>query len=222
MAISRIARLRHPGVLRDFTWPAELSTFGRYNLIYGWNGSGKTTISKQFRALETRTAPVSGEVTLTINGANISGRDFGEAVLPVRVFNRDFVTESVFPIGGGEVPRILVVGKESVEKQKEVEQLRKSLADAQTVLDSGRSEKQNAEKALDKHGIDRAAVIRDTLRSSGPNSYNNYDKSTFRARAQKMAEAGDKQTHRLSDSDRDKLVAQHRASLQPTFQPLSY
>lgn len=222
MAINRIARLRHPGVLRDFTWAAELPTFGRYNLIYGWNWSGKTTISKMFRALETRTAPANGEVTFTINGADVSGRDFGEAALPVRVFNRDFVTENVFPVGGGEVPPILVVGKESVEKQKEVEQLRKSLADAQTALESGRSKKQNAEKALDKHCIDRAAVIRDTLRSSGSNTYNNYDKSTFRERAQKMAGAGDKQTHRLSDSDRDKLLARHRASPKPKLQPLTY
>ena len=181
-AISRIARLHHPGVLRDFTWPAELRTFGRYNLIYGWNGSGKTTISKSFRALETRTAPANGEVTFTINGAEVGGCDFGEAALPVRVFNRDFVTESVFPLGGGEVPPILVVGKESVEKQKEVEQLRKTLADAQAALESGRSKKRVAERALDKHCIDRAAVIKDTLRSSGSNPYNNYDKSSFRDR----------------------------------------
>lgn len=222
MAISRIARLRHPGVLRDFTWAAELPTFGRYNLIYGWNGSGKTIISKLFRSLETGTAPSTGEVTLSINGADINGHDFAQAALPVRVFNRDFVMESVFPLGGGEVPPILVVGKESVEKQKEVEQLRKSLAGAQTALESGRSKKQNAEKALDKHCIDWAAVIRDTLRSSGSNTYNNYDKSTFRERAQKMAEAGDKQTHRLSDSDRDKLLARHRASPKPKLQPIAY
>jgi wobble nucleotide-excising tRNase len=120
------------------------------------------------------------------------------------------------------VPPILVVGKESVEKQKEVEQLRKSLADAQTALESGRSKKQNAEKALDRHCIDRAAVIRDTLRSSGSNMYNNYDKATFRERAKKMAAASDKQAHGLSDSDRDKLLAQHRASPKPKVQPLTY
>jgi len=221
-AISRIARLRHPGVLRDFTWAPSLPTFGRYNLIYGWNGSGKTTISKMFRALETRTPPASGDVTFIINGADVSSGNFGGATLPVRVFNRDFVSESIFPVRGGEVPPILIVGKESVEKQKEVEQLRKRLGDAQTASDSERSKKQNADRTLDRFCIDRAAAIKDTLRSSGSNAYNNYDKSTFRARAQSMRTAGDKETHRLTESDRDKLLAQHRASPKPKLQLLAY
>ncbi len=221
-SISRIARLRHSGVLRDFNWASGLPPFGRYNLIYGWNGSGKTTISQMFRALETRMPPATGDVTFTINGADVSSSNFGGGTLPVRVLNRDFVSESIFPVRGGEVPPILIVGKESVEKQKEVEQLRKSLADAQTASESERSKKQNAERALDKHCIDRAAVIKDTLRSSGSNTYNNYDKSTFRTRAQSMAAAGDKATHRLTDSDRDTLLAQHRASPKPKLQPLAY
>ena len=140
-SISRIARLRHPGVLRDFTWASDLATFGRYNLIYGWNGSGKTTISKMFRALETRTLPANGDVAFSISGSDVRSSDFGGATLPVRVFNRDFVSESIFPVRGGEVPPILVVGKESVEKQKEVEQLRKSLGNAQTASESERSKK---------------------------------------------------------------------------------
>ena len=35
MPIDRLARLRHPGVFSDFSWPADLPTFGRYNLLYG-------------------------------------------------------------------------------------------------------------------------------------------------------------------------------------------
>jgi wobble nucleotide-excising tRNase len=221
-AISRIARLRHPGVLRDFTWTSELPTFGRYNLIYGWNGSGKTTISKLFRALETGTAPSTGEVTLSIDGADVGGQDFAQAAFPVRVFNRDFVTESVFPVAGGDVPPILVVGKESVEKQKEVEHLKKNLADVQTALASERSEKREAERTLDKHCIDRATVIRDTLRSPGSNPYNNYDKSNFRNRAQEMAAAGDTAAHRLREANREKLLAQHRATPKPKVREISY
>jgi wobble nucleotide-excising tRNase len=221
-AISLIARLRHPGVFRDFTWPQDLPPFSRYNLIYGWNGSGKTTISKMLRALETRTAPANGEVTLSINGADVRSHQFGQATLPVRVFNRDFVSDSVFSVAGGDVPPILVVGKESVEKQKAVERLKKDLANAQAALESGRSKKRDAERALDKYCIDRATVIRDTLRSPGSNPYNNYDKSNFRSRAQRMAADGDKGNHRLSESDREKLLAQHRATPKPKVQEISH
>ncbi len=221
MAITRISRLRGCGVFREHTWPADLPHFGRYNLIYGWNGSGKTTISRMFRAMETRTAP-AGDVTFSINGADIGGHEFGQAVLPIRVFNRDFVTDSVFPVGGGDVPPILVVGKESVEKQKEVERLKKGLADAQMVLESEGSRKRATEKALDKYCIDRATVIRDTLRSPGSNPYNNYDKSHFRDRAQTMAVEGDREAHRLTESGREKLLAQQRASPKPKVQETSY
>jgi wobble nucleotide-excising tRNase len=138
------------------------------------------------------------------------------------VFNRDFIAESVFPIGGGDVPPILVVGKESVEKQKEIEGLKMGLEKAQSALDSDRSKKRDAEKALDKFCIDRATVIRDMLRSSGSSPYNNYDKSTFRCCAEKMVAAGDKETQRLSEIDREKSLAQHRSTPKPKIPKLSY
>lgn len=120
MAIDRISRLRNCGVFQDFSWPADLPNFGRYNLIYGWNWSGKTTLSRLLRALEMRIMPTDGQVTLSVNCHDVSGDDFAQATLPVRVFNRDFITESVFPVGGGDVQPIFVVGKESVEKQREI------------------------------------------------------------------------------------------------------
>ena len=218
MGISRIVRLRHPGVLSDFTWTEDLQNFGRYNLIYGWNGSGKTTISKLFRALEMRRTPANAEITLSIDGADVTGSDFGKATLPVHVFNRDFVSESVFPVGGRDVPPILVVGWESVEQQKQVEVLKRDLAEAHATLEAARPGRREAEKALDRHCIDRATVIRDTLRSPGPNPYNNYDKSSFRGRAQRMAAERDKEPVPLADSDREKLLAQHRATPKPKVQ----
>ena len=75
-SIQRISRLRHPGVLRDFTWPADLPDFGRFNLIYGWNGSGKTTISRVFRAIEQRTALAEGEATVRADGHEVTEHAF--------------------------------------------------------------------------------------------------------------------------------------------------
>lgn len=209
--ITTIAHLRHPGVLRDFTWPDELPSFGRYNLIYGWNGSGKTTISNLFRALELRKPP-EGEATLATQGATVTGKDFAHAKLPVRVFNRDFVSANVFPVGGGEVPPIFVLGEESAEKQAQVEQLKGERNTAQSALDAASQDKGKAERALDKHCVDRATVIRETLRSSGNNPYNNYDKARYKHRVATMLSTGDKASHLLAHDERERLLAQSKAT----------
>ncbi|MDT8320996.1 MAG: AAA family ATPase [Xanthomonadales bacterium] len=208
---TKISRLRHPGVLRDFSWPAELPTFGRYNLIYGWNGSGKTTISNMFRALELRTQP-EGEATLATASTTIAGNDFAQATLPVRVFNRDFKTANVFPVGGGEVPPIFVLGEESADKQAQAEQLKGERTKAQNALDAARQEKGKVERALDKHCVDRATVIRETLRSSGNNAYNNYDKARYKQRVATMLSEGNKASHLLADDERERLLAQSKAT----------
>jgi wobble nucleotide-excising tRNase len=209
--VTKISRLRHPGVLRDFSWPSDLPSFSRYNLIYGWNGSGKTTLSNLFRALELRKPP-EGEVMLATADATIAGNDFTQASLPVRVFNRDFVTANVFPVGGGEVPPIFVLGEESAEKQARVEQLKGEQATAQEALDAAQQERAKAEKALDKHCVDRGNVIRDTLRSSGNNPYNNYDKARYKQRVATMQSAGDKANHLLTDDERARLASQIKAT----------
>lgn len=221
-SIAKIARLKHPGVLRDFTWPTELPTFGRFNLIYGWNGSGKTTLSRVFRAIEQRVAYAPGEATLYIDGHQVTGQDFPRTTVPVRVFNRDFVNETVFPVSGGEVPPIFVVGQESVERQKEVDHLKAERAQQETALQQARSAQQQAERDLDRHCVERARLIKDSLRVPGPGSYNDYNKTDYRTRAGRMVVAGDGPSHRLSDSDRDSLLIQHRANVKPKVTSVPY
>ena len=119
--IDSISRLRNCGIFRNFTWPPDLPGFGRYNVIYGWNGTGKTTLSRLFRDLEVARAPTIGEAVLHINGNDVPGESFPQSTLHVRVFNRDFIEENVFPVEGGDMPPILVLGSESVEKQRMVE-----------------------------------------------------------------------------------------------------
>src|SRR5690606_19013410 len=198
-------------VLRDFSWPADLPTFGRYNLIYGWNGSGKTTLSNLFRALELRKQP-EGEVTLATANSSITGNEFAQSTFPVRVFNRDFVAANVFPVGGGEVPPIFVRGEESAEKEAHVEQLKKEQVSAQGNINDAKLEKAKAERALDKHCVDRATIIRETLRSSGDNPYNNYDKARYKRRVATMQIADDKANHLLSDDERERLISQSKAT----------
>ena len=197
--IDRLSRLKHPGTLHDFTWDPDLPDFGRYNLIYGWNGSGKTTISRLFRALEMQTIPANCEIEFSINGTGVSGPDFQQATLPVRVFNRDFMSANVFQTGGGDVPPILVLGENSVEKQAHIEKLKAILTEAQAEQDKRRAKKVTDEKDLDTHCINQAKVIREMLRSTSQSPYNNYDKSHYLKRVQEMLAAGDAKHYRLGE-----------------------
>lgn len=219
--VTRISRLRHPGVLRDFTWPQDLDEFSRFNLIYGWNGSGKTTISRLFRALELRKPPI-GEAKLIVNGHTVSGGEFRESALPIRVFNRDFVAESVFPVGGGDVDPIFVVGKESADKQAEAEKLKTEQSNLEQSHRSARVAGDQAAKALDKHCVDQASIIRETLRSAGKNAYNNYDKGRYRQRANQMLKDGDKELNILSNEEREQLLARTRATQKEKIQEIQY
>ena len=209
--ITRVSRLRGCGVFRNFTWPADLSDFGRYNLIYGWNGSGKTTLSRLFRDLELKRQPGTGEVVLRISGTDIRGENFSQSSVQVRVFNRDFIQDNVFPVGRGEMSPILVLGAENVEKQRQVELLRERCTKARSDLDATRVKQDMAAKDLDQFCIDRARIVRETLRSSGANPYNNYNKSNFRSDVEKMVQAGDVAAFSLSDKERERFLTQRQA-----------
>jgi wobble nucleotide-excising tRNase len=222
MALRRLSRLRGCGVFRDFSWPTELPDFGQYNLIYGWNGSGKTTLSRLLRALELRKVPPLGQATVRIDDHDVAGSDFPQATLPIRVFNRDLVNESIFPIGGGDVPPIFIVGKESVEKQKEADRLKQERTEADAEWSSARGRHREAERALDRYCQDRARVIKDTLRSSGQNPFNNYNKSDFRNRAAQMVKDDDAASHCLSDSEREALLDQHKGTPKAKLAEITY
>jgi len=219
--ITRISGLRNCGVFRDLTWPTDLPDFGRYNLIYGWNGTGKTTLSRILRCLEKQIAP-SDQVRLVLDGRDFRGDEFPIATIPIRVFNREFIAENVFPLDGGNLPPIFILGEESVEKQKEIERLKANSKAVESTLNSTHTAKQKAERELDQFCIDRARVIKETLRSSGQNPYNNYDKADFRRDVEAMTNDGGAVAHSLTDEERYKLLVQHRAMPKPKVQELTF
>lgn len=221
MKITHIKRIKDYAIFRDFTWPGDLDEFGRYNLIYGWNGSGKTLLSRIFRHLENKTSPTFGNVTLSIDGHDFTELEFPQTNVQIKVFNRDFVNESIFPVEGGDLPPIYVIGKENVQKQKKLKELKAKLATKKKELDKIRETKQKAEKDLDNHCIVSAKRIKDLLRASG-SAYNDYNKGDYRDRAEQMAAEGDAATHPLSDSQRENLLVWHRAEPESKVAEVDY
>ena len=220
--IDRISRLRSCGIFRNFRWPSDLPEFGRYNVVYGWNGTGKTTLSRLFRDLEVARAPEMGDAVLRIDGNDVPGESFSQSTLQARVFNRDFIEENVFPVGGGDMPPILVLGAESVEKQRMVERLKRDRATIVDTLASARSAEEASHDKTNRFCIGRAKLIKSALRTSGKNPYNNYNKAGFRNQANEIAGASDSTTHRLADADHDRLLARHKGTSKPQVAKLAY
>ena len=221
-AIEKINRLEHPGVFREFSWPADLPTFGQFNLIYGWNGSGKTTISRILRALERGKRPSDTKVSLSIRGRSVSESEFPQNPVQVRTFNSDFVREAVFPVEGQEMPPIFVVGRDSVEKQQRLEQSRVEKTGKERDLARASKNVESADHALDNYRIERAREIKAALRVHGSGPYNEYDKAAYSAQLREMTQAGGTDTYALDAASYDRFLSQYRATIKSPLSEVSY
>jgi len=221
MIIKKIKRMRDYGVFKDFTWPDDLPEFGQYNLIYGWNGTGKTTLSRLFRCIQKQQNPENGKLAIQVGNTDYSEEEIKECMLPVRVFNRDFIAEAVFTTND-EVAPIFVIGEKGVKKQKEVEELHKQLNLEINTQSSARAKQKECEDALDQFCINHAREIKKKLRSSSANQYNNYDKGNFRSRANTLNSEEDCAKYILDDIEREQHLKLHHSKPKERLSEITY
>jgi wobble nucleotide-excising tRNase len=178
--ITKVTKLRDCATFRQFTWPTNLPPFSRYNLIYGWNGTGKTTLSNVFRCLEKRTQPDASDAQIEIGTNTIRFADFLSYSTPsVRVFNRDFIREHVFP-DDGTLPPVFVLGDTSIKAQEELDTAKSKLLTVNASLPAARKLAKKANDDFEKFCIDQAKAIKDSLQVSGIDPYRNYNQSHYK------------------------------------------
>lgn len=124
MSLKTINKIANFGVFRAYAKPQDLASFAEKNIIYGWNYSGKTTLSRLFHVLETkqlhgdyqnaRFTFDDGSPQL-LTEANMDGDN-----KVIRVFNSDFVERNLSWHGAAFNP-VLVLGEESIEAEKAID-----------------------------------------------------------------------------------------------------
>jgi len=218
--ISRITKIKKHRVFRDFIWPNELPAFARFNVIYGWNGTGKTTLSSLFAHLQDGRTISQGEVEFEMDsGGKISGANIPNATIPsVRVFNRDFVANTIDSIGQSNVAPIYFLGSENIEQQKQVEALKAELETARAAESKADSDKRRAEKALDDFSVDKAKLIKEALLGSA--AHTNYDKRRFRQAVTTLKRVSP-QPAVLTDEQKEDLRKQKELQAKPPISPIS-
>ncbi|MCY3566990.1 MAG: AAA family ATPase, partial [Chloroflexi bacterium] len=220
--ITQVSLLRDCRVFRDFRWAddPDLDHFGRFNLVYGWNGSGKSTISQLLRSLELRQEPQFGDVQLRVGSREIKGNEFPATppeTVSLKVFNQDFVKDNVFRSDGGEIAPILVVGERSVAAQQQTEDLRQTQSHVQQSLENAQGEKESLQKRLERHCADNAKTLKDRIGEKAGSAYRNYNLPKYQKRADLMIAQDDHTAYHLSESDRHLLTAHQSEDVRPTL-----
>lgn len=96
--IQQISKLKNFGIFQDYKPSKDLKPFTQYNLFYGWNGSGKSTVAKLFFSLadkKNHSHFENGEFTVQVkdqsdvshknistNALNIAKSDCRDQVIP--------------------------------------------------------------------------------------------------------------------------------------------
>ena len=95
--IKKITKLKDFGIYNDFRWNT-LDEFSKKNLIYGWNYSGKTTLSKLFENLEFNNSDrhfQGSQFNLEFENSNvrktIDQTNIHECPAKVKTFNSEYI-----------------------------------------------------------------------------------------------------------------------------------
>lgn len=165
--IKKIKKVRNLGTFNDFQWQNSCKEFEQYNFFYGWNYSGKTTLSIIFRCLETKTQHPdfpNTEFSLETDNGNITQKDISKDY-PIRVFNEKFVEDN-FQWNNeiAEIEPVLILGKERKELEIKAEKLKKDKKKKEELLKKSEENEKRIKRELDDSLTDKASEIRNILK----------------------------------------------------------
>ncbi|NKB61268.1 MAG: AAA family ATPase [Gammaproteobacteria bacterium] len=138
--IKKITSIKNLGIFHDFKWDDALrggtgnvTDFSAINVLYGRNYSGKTTLSRIVRAMETgwmsdKFENPSFEVSLA-DGQQVTHANLVGHGNKVRVFNEDFVRDNLHFITNPDesIEPFAILGDDNNKIEKEIHELEREL-----------------------------------------------------------------------------------------------
>lgn len=173
--IKKFSRIDSVAVFQNFIWNASLNDFKKINLLYGRNYSGKTTLSRLIRALETGELPKKWNIPDFViewnNGCQSLPNDLLGHSEVIRVFNEDFVRDNLSFLSDtsrddGEIAPFAVLGAENLQIETQLRILQDALGSRKAEQETGlyrklrenreslaQITKQRAQKAKELEGL---------------------------------------------------------------------
>lgn len=148
--LRKISSIKSFGIFKDFNWDKEVlnkvgavQSFVDINIIYGRNYSGKTTLSRILRALETW--HISDKYENPIfdlkfsDNTKITQQDLRAHGKKVRVFNEDFIRDNLRFITNPDdsIEPFAILGDDNNKIEREIEELETALGSKEEGKETG-------------------------------------------------------------------------------------
>ena len=160
--IKKIGTIKHFAVFENYDWDLSSTDkngrplkFEKINILYGRNYSGKTTLSRIFRSLETGQLPENYDdpqyELIDENGNKIDQNNLADFSSPVRVFNEDFIKSTLkFLIDPtGEIAPFAILGNTNGTLVDEIKELTKEIGSSEEPKTGLHKAVDDANNALD-------------------------------------------------------------------------
>lgn len=131
--IKKLQTIQNFGVFKDFNWnESKVKEFKEKNIIYGWNYSGKTTISRIFSSLKNREihkkySDAKFKLVYGDDNEVISQDEINDIDLQIQVFNAEYIKDNLKWDTSEELEGIAFDVGENVKTRKEIEKNNKRI-----------------------------------------------------------------------------------------------
>ena len=144
------------GIFENYTWDTAVSDFERINLIYGTNGSGKTSLARALDDLSPNGSGTGSEkVSIRMSDENKQNERTNNGHHDpefdrIFVFSDNYVNRSHDFDGDTEIEAVLTLGKRTVDEDKRILELKELIGPAEKKLSKATTDAAEAAKALDE------------------------------------------------------------------------
>ncbi|PWG58917.1 AAA family ATPase [Bifidobacterium catulorum] len=137
------------GVFRSFHWSQNIPEFKQINIIYGWNGTGKSTFMRLLESLESGVSADFPEGCYVAENENeeifTQGQEFSTGI---RVFNEDFIKRNVNFEQSTSQDISVTFGEKAIALAMEIEQYTEVYDELKEKYDKLQEEKDRTGKEL--------------------------------------------------------------------------
>lgn len=181
--IRRLEKIQGCGIFRDFRWDSDTPEFERINLVYGSNGSGKTSFARALDALssgeavEVKVSAILSDqsrVSSTRTGDRQSDQEFDRLF----VFSDAYVAENHDFSAEAEVEAVLTLGKRTLDDERRLTELRELQDTLTERLRDALRDESDADKVLDDAYMSFARSVVVTLSRAGGRYQSNSNYNT--------------------------------------------